>query len=328
MVRAVEQIERDIAALEQAIADLAEDFHKTYSSYLTALGQAVKQQLILASYHLCTQGYPKAFLQLSFSQRQQLQQELRSLAQQTQTKLLSQLQDTDPGSSAEIETEELLPSEANPLTDNLIDLDEGAMSTPTGPGNPVTVAVPPNVGDFQAALDLAAFSLSSMEAELSAQMTSEQPLSSSERLAHWQEQLEQAIAAQLQTVSHDANRLLQQSGILPQKLPEPILEAAVKSEAADSVAGPPNLLNLLVETAGASGTKKSSEGNRAALHVIAIHLRLSEVEFTDSTVMTWRTKIRNLAVRLNSLGREYDKRQQERAIAEAEAAWRASWCEE
>lgn len=82
MARAVEQIEQDIAALEEVVSAIAVELRSAYASYLKALGQAMRQQLILASYHLCTQGYPKAFLGLSFSQRQQLQQAIRKLGQQ------------------------------------------------------------------------------------------------------------------------------------------------------------------------------------------------------------------------------------------------------
>jgi len=39
MVRSVEQIERDIAALEQMLAGTADEFYSIYSSYLAALGQ-------------------------------------------------------------------------------------------------------------------------------------------------------------------------------------------------------------------------------------------------------------------------------------------------
>jgi len=74
MIGSVERIAQEIATLDQATADLAEALHGTYASYLNRLGQAVRQQLILACYHVCTQGYPESFLQLAFSQRQQLQQ--------------------------------------------------------------------------------------------------------------------------------------------------------------------------------------------------------------------------------------------------------------
>jgi hypothetical protein len=62
--------------------------------------------------------------------------------------------------------------------------------------------------------------------------------------------MEEAIAQTLQTISLETNRLLQQTGIIPDKLPAAVLEAAAKVEAsAESATGSsPNLLNLLMET--------------------------------------------------------------------------------
>jgi hypothetical protein len=45
-------------------------------------------------------------------------------------------------------------------------------------------------------------------------------------LAQWQQNLEQAIASTLKMAARETNRLLQQAGILPSKLPPPVLEAA------------------------------------------------------------------------------------------------------
>jgi hypothetical protein len=92
MARAVERIEQDLATLEEAIALLASELYSTYSKYLTFLGQAVRQQLILASYQVCTHGYPESFLRLPFNHRQKLQQSLRQLGEQAQEQLLSHLE--------------------------------------------------------------------------------------------------------------------------------------------------------------------------------------------------------------------------------------------
>lgn len=258
MARSVEQIERDIAALEEVCRAIAKELDSAYTSYLTELGQAIRQQLILASYHLCTQGYPEHFLSLSFSQREQLQQAIRKLGKQASDQLIAYTKSK--------ETE-----------------DRSQNSSPPSSSNPM-------------------------------------------KLAQWQQNLEMAIASTLKTVSSDTNCLLQQAGILPKKLPlSPLLEAAVNSleNSAEATAGPPNLLNLLIETENQDESKDST-----VTHIIAIYLRLSEVEFTDVRVRAGRNQIRNLLLQLNKLGQEYHKKQRERAVAEAEAAWRASWLEE
>jgi hypothetical protein len=282
MAGAVERIERDIAALEEAIAAIAKELHSLYSGYINALGQTMQHQLILASYHLCTQGYPNEFLALSFSQRQQLQQSLRQIAGTAKENLLAALH---------------LPSGASdsqPTPEQLLSVFPDAPNTS-------------NMGQFA----------SSDAPEVS--------LSKPQELAAWQENTENAIAKTLKKASRDSNRLLQQAGILPQKLPEPILEAAAKVEAtADSVvAGPPNLLNLVIETEDDDEPQSSS-----VTHIFTIHLRLAEIELGDPTVMAYRHQIRNLCARLIGIEREYQKKQKERAIAEAELAWRASWFDE
>lgn len=273
MGRSVEQIERDIAALEKAVSALAAEISSAYASYLTAFGQAMRQQLVLASYHLSTQGYPKQFLHLSFSQRQQLQQAIRNLGKQACEQLF-----------AHTKTEEEIGTRED---------GESNSSFPPSP-RPLTPSSSPHTSN---------------------------PM----ELAQWQHNLEQAIANTLKTVSYETNRLLQQTGILPNKLPSPLLEAAVNSSeaSAEAIAGPPNLLNLLIETENHEESEDST-----VTHIIAINLRLEEIEFADATLRAVRNKIRNLEVRLRSLGREYHKKQRERAVAEAEAAWRATWFEE
>lgn len=155
---------------------------------------------------------------------------------------------------------------------------------------------------------------------------------SPESLARWQDSIERAIANIIKQLSRDANRLLQQAGIVPRQLPEPILEAASEAEpSGDSVAGPPNILSLIVETDVSSISSESENlletAATTAMHVTAIKLRLSEIEFGDANTSAWRQQIRNLSVRLNSIGRDYQKKRRELAVVEAESAWRSSWFE-
>lgn len=290
MVGAVEQIAQEIAALDKATSAIADEFYDAYLTYLTVLGQAVRQQLILASYHVCTQGYPKAFLSLSYSQRQQLQQRLRTLAQHVQEEILAQLHRPVLLNNAEVDRLALEP------------ISEQSSSLAGSPAESIAVAA-----------------------------TQAQPRSLTPTdLAHWREELEHAIAAELKTASHAANRLLQQAQMLPQALPEPVLEAATDAEMSDPRAGTPNVLNLLVETGDdATDTDPSDESNeRSMMPIVAICLRRSEIEFADPIVTASRSKLRSLFAQLKALGRDYQKKQREQSIAEAQTAWRSSWTEE
>jgi hypothetical protein len=286
MVSSIEQIERDIAVLDKAIAELTQELYDSYNRYLNLLAPVVRQQLILSSYHLCTQGYPEQFLALPYGQRQQLQQTLRQLAEQTQEEILAQLHPP------------IVPETTSP-------------TLPVAAAQP-TELVPEVSFSDQMLAQTTPFHLTPVH------------------LAQWHQDLEQAIVQELQTASHAANRVLQQAGILPQKLPEPILEVASKADAA-AIGNTPNLTNLLVETPSESTDDDDSDDDSRDHRVIqltAIHLRLVEIEFADPGVTAARSRIRSLLARLKTLGRDYKKKQRERSIAEAQTAWRASWTEE
>lgn len=79
MVAAIEDIDRDLQTLRTAVATLAQELQQAYTAYLKVLGRAMQQQLVLASYHVCTEAYPEDFLSLSFDQRYTLQQTLQKL---------------------------------------------------------------------------------------------------------------------------------------------------------------------------------------------------------------------------------------------------------
>src|SRR6476661_119816 len=301
MVRPRERIEQDLAGLEEALAALNLEFRSTYEGYLTALGQAVRQQLILACYHLCTQAVPESFLKLSFEGRQKMQQSVKALAAESEEKLRSLV--TESQAEEEIEEDDFDEEEEQEEEDEADDKEEDEKEKH-------------QVSAINYLFSLANYQLPSTN--------------SPESLARWQNSIEQSIANILKLLSRDTNRLLKQSGILPSQLPEPVLEAASGAESSgESVAGPPNLLNLIIETDVSPASRKLAEtlGSRA-LHITAIKLRLSEIEFADAGTSAWRQQIRNLSLKLNSLGRDYQKKQRELAVVEAESAWRSSWFED
>ncbi|AUT03236.1 hypothetical protein CLI64_24045 [Nostoc sp. CENA543] len=291
MVRAIERIERELAVLQEAIQAIAKEMQMAYASYLAALGQALRKQLILASYHLCTQGYPENFLKLSLNQRQQLQQSIRKLGQKAAEILISSLI-----SQEDEEDEE--------------DVEE------------ITISHEVTEGEMPSELS----SSHSESVNNSSPQTYSVEISNPIELAKWQQHLEVQMQHTLRKVSHEANLILQNAGILPQKLPEPVLEAAAAAASegsAEMMPGPPNILNLVLEIADEQETEKSG-----LTQIMTINLRLGEIEFADTTVANHRKQIREILGQLNKLGREYQKKQRERSIAEAEAAWRASWYED
>ncbi len=307
-----ERIQQDLAGLEEAKAALTLEFHTTYEGYLTALGQAVRQQLILACYHLCTQAVPESFLKLSFDGRQKMQQSVRRLAAESEAKLRSLT--TESEAEEEEEKEEQEEEEEQEFGEDELEEEEEIEEYELEEGEEIEEKPEFAAINYQ-------FSATNNQLPIA---------NSPESLARWQNSIEKSIAHNIKLLSHDTNRLLQQSGILPIQLPEPVLEAASQAElSGDSVAGPPNLLNIVIETDNSSAPRNMAETSRAkAMHFTAIKLRLSEIEFADAGTSAWRQQIRNLSVRLNSLGRDYQKKQREMAVVEAESAWRSSWFED
>ncbi|MEM9092203.1 MAG: hypothetical protein AAGC93_26165 [Cyanobacteria bacterium P01_F01_bin.53] len=58
---------------------------------------------------------------------------------------------------------------------------------------------------------------------------------------------------------------------------------------------------------------------------VMIHLRLSEIEFAETNVAVWRSRIRKKMAHLKRIGYAYKGAERQLAIAQAEDAWRASW---
>ncbi|MEG4275779.1 MULTISPECIES: hypothetical protein [unclassified Microcoleus] len=309
MVRPRERIEQDLAGLEEALAALNLEFRSTYEGYLTALGQAARQQLILACYHLCTQAVPESFLKLSFEGRQKMQQSVKALAAASEEKLRSLVTESQADEEIEEEEEEEEEEDEDDFGEEEEDEDEADDKEEDEKEKNQVSAI-------NYLFSLANYQLPNAN--------------SPESLARWQNSIEKSIVHILKLLSRDTNRLLQQSGILPSQLPEPVLEAASGAESSgDSVAGPPNLLNIIIETDASPASRKlaAAFGSRA-LHITAIKMRLAEIEFADAATSAWRQQIRNLSVKLNSLGRDYQKKQRELAVVEAESAWRSSWFED
>jgi hypothetical protein len=274
MTRAIERIEKDIIALKEATRAIAQQLNLAYARYINTLGLALQKQLILASYYLCTQGYPDEFLNLSLNQRQKLQQSIRKLSQQAAQELISYIQPPEV-----TQTEVVLETEEEEEKDEQEEKEQQPQAL--DPSNPI-------------------------------------------ELVEWQQEVEEGIEETLKKVSQGANILIQKTGVLPKKLPEPILTAATAASESSSDMMPslPNILNLVIEISDQEDSEDS------ITQIMAIHLRLGEIEFADVTLLTERKRIRNILMQLSKVGRESQKRQKELKIAEAEAAWRASWFED
>ncbi|MGB3637797.1 MAG: hypothetical protein WBA39_09515 [Rivularia sp. (in: cyanobacteria)] len=348
MARPIERIEQDIVELEKSIGFIAEQLQSAYSSYLEVLGQALGQQLILASYHLCTQGYPESFLNLSLNQRQKLQKAMRKLAKSAAQDMQTLMNDDEEAEDTENELKDLeieeekiafeddeleeIAQELDIVDEDLEEIveklemeDEEEPNIFSENASPSSLPLDAKIAFLSAKKGQAPIFLSEPDFDKDWKKWFNPNTSNPMELAAWQKNLERAIGYIIKSLSRDGNRLLQKAGILPKKLPPQVLEAAVASAEASSdvMPGPPNLLNLVV---GIQGEEQEEPENLT--QVMALNLRLVEIEFADIKLSSERKQIRNILNQLNKLGREYQKKQREHSIASAEAAWRASWYED
>ena len=293
MVRNLGQLQQEVAALEETVVDVAVELRHLYEEYLNSLSQAARQQLIVASYQVCTQVYPESFLTLSLKQREKLQKEIRQLGNQLLPQLITAL-------DAEVKETDAL--ELN-ILEQMLDLPDEEID--------------------QSLFELPEQSLpedKDVTADDESVQATKLPLKDPEKLVRWYEQIERGIEQTLENASKEANSLLHQVQVLPSQLPASIIDVAMEAEETGaSVSGSPNLLNLLIE---AEGSEKS-----AIAKITAIRLRRSEIEFSDPALSAQRQPIRKLLEKISQMRQQYRQKKRDCAIAEAEAAWRASWFE-
>ncbi len=316
MAREIQQIKRDLAVLEETVATLAAELYSIYAKYLRLLSESVQKQLILANYQICTQAYPDSFLSLSLNQRQKFQQNLRQLGKQIRPQLLSHLE----FSNQSVDSPKI--NIIDPMLSKLpMDQEPGENQGQQPLSEQRELPSPTPTEQIKAEAKLPDAS----EEELSKLNESTEEklklITNPDDLFQWQKQIERAINKTLESLSREANRYLQQVRILPDKLPAKVLEMAMKTEENGSaISGSPNLLNLLIETDNNEQSQDST-----ITKITAICLRLSEIEFSDPTLNAERNKIRNLLGKIGKLREQYQKKQRECAVAQAEAAWRSSW---
>lgn len=307
MAGAIEKVEQDLAKMDDKVAQLREKSHKIYSSYLETLGQAVRQQLILAAYHLCTHTYPDRFLSLSVSEREKLQKSIRQVGSSAQEELTSLLE--------KLET----ASESSETEDKAADGDSHQETTNESDGSD-DPTMPPNGQSEEKATEFG----ESQVSQVREQLLGEDPV---HPFAAWLEKVESAISNLLHNSSYEANRVLKQAQVFMPELPDPILEMALHSNANADTSGPPNVINLYVQAEDPHQSHQSQKkGEPIPITVIALHL--AELEFADSQVMAQRNQLRQLMSQFSQLKQSYEQKQQEWLVATAEANWRAIWFEE
>jgi hypothetical protein len=293
MAGKIQKLKEDLVTIENQTALMFIEIRQQYHKYLTALSQAVKKQLISASYQICTQVYPQTFLNLSYSQREKLQEKIKLLCQQAAERLLKSI------------------GKADQCVQSPLKIIEQILA---------------NLPDYES-VKIEQQSLQNSEDIPKKTLVIKHP----EQLVSWCKILEKEITNLLAHLSQEVNHVLQNGHILPGQLPAQILDMAIQAEeAGQPISGSPNLLNVLVETGSKNNEEKDDNDENVGkiTKIVIVYLRLSEIEFVEPSLSVHHKEIRNLLEKVNQMGKQYHKKQQDCAVAEAEAAWRASWHEE
>ncbi|MBE9222373.1 hypothetical protein IQ215_06650 [Cyanobacterium stanieri LEGE 03274] len=143
-------------------------------------------------------------------------------------------------------------------------------------------------------------------------------------ILHFYGEIEDCLGEVLTDISAGGNDLLKEYNILPAQIPAKVLEMALKTkDSSKGIADSPNLISLVVEKEDIS-----SKEIKDITPVVAICLRLGEIEFADVGLRGDRTKIIALIDKLMDLQKRYQRTTRLYAIAQAQSQWRSCWSDE
>jgi hypothetical protein len=344
MTASLEQIDRDLDALRQAAQSLTQTGEQHYKRYLERLGRAVRQQMILASYHVCTQVYPEHFLQLSIPERQQFQEQLKHLAAQTETALKNcwsappmlsfpvinfaesyieaVAADSTPLPTGENVPEMNLPETNSPSTDSPGTDSPGTNlpETDLPDSFPQTDWQPSGSVQFEVQSDIEVSEPQLPEPDWTVMPSVREIL---EELKQAQANTEAQIAEILHKASKKLDQHLQSAKVLPATPLEMVLEIAAKAEAVGRpVTRNPNLLTAMVDTPSERDPDHAPSHESA---VIAVYLQLGEIEFNDTALMAERNQLRKFSAQLEKLDQRIHKKLREQQTILAANAWQSTW---
>ncbi|MEM9542845.1 MAG: hypothetical protein AAGA60_25560 [Cyanobacteria bacterium P01_E01_bin.42] len=349
MAKSLPKIEQELKTLAEQAEEVKQELRDRYVRYLEILGRSLKKHLSMVTYHICTQTYPDLFLKLSVRERQELQGKIREICNDGLKELDSALERAEtlklPSPSKDIRetilkklpiTEEQLKmlrerlfqsvkeEEDKTTKENESDAEKQSKSSVD-----IFEEEDDEILEIVGEEDESEAEEDTMEEEdeMAEESEDEEQIQDPDHpihLANFLKQVETVLADILQDLSNRTNQLLQSSEILSTKFPPQVLEAAIEAEGSGSAVGnSPNTLNLLIEAENAKSSKDST-----VMQVTAVRLRLGEIEFSEPTLSAQRNRIRELGGKIKKLCKYYDKLKREKAIAEAEEAWRSIWYEE
>jgi DNA polymerase III delta prime subunit len=331
MTKSIQQIKQDLNDLESTVAEVGNELENLYQNYLRSLGLSVKQQLILASYQICTQFYAKQFLDLSLSNKQDLQQALRKISIEVESVLpiITEQKELEPE-----------PRELNLMAELIKNLPKSPKKSENSEAEMEDNEAEIDLQSLKAELEnvelveietLFEDELNSGDTDSEASAKQIANFSNPEHLILWHKQIERTVKNALEHASRKTNRCLQDSDIIPDRIPSKIIDVAIKTDSAKGgrsghkSKNSPNILHLVIE---GDADKNKLKSTKNITQVSLLRLRTAELEFSDPLLNIQRNKIRNLMSKIGQLNNQYKTTKKEAEVAEAEAAWRSSWYED
>ena len=346
MTKSIKQTKQELDNIRAIAAETAVELQDRYRSYLELLSQSVRQQLILASYQICTEFYPQSFLDLPLSNKQSLQQTLRQIGIDLQPKLMSIIE------QQELEPE---PNELNLMAELIKNLPKAKIKNKVQEDTETDIeeeSVEIDLESIKAGLaniefieiqaleesenqDAQRLKSENLEAEKETEPISQTPakekieLDNPQHLLLWHKQIERKIKKNLDRISKRANKHLQDAKIIPARIPSKIIDVAMQTEGnkrgknGQRIPNAPNIIHLAIETE----LGKKSKNNHSS-QISLLRLRLAEIEFNDPMLNVHRNQVRNLIEQIKKLNKQYKITEKQLAVAEAQAAWRSSWYED
>lgn len=338
MTKSIQQVKQNLENLKSQVAETATELEELHGNYLELLSHSLKQQLILACYQICTHLYPQSFISLSLREKQDLQQKIRNISLDLKPQL------------SQIIAQKILepqPPEINLMEELMQKLPKPQRREGEGGNAPTEkdlelikakIASLENLESLEdielIAIDASSINLNSSEEneseDLQAEAWEQIDFENPEHLILWHQQIERGIKKALDETSKHVNKLLQESKIIPNRLPNQVIDVAMQTDAVKGMRNNskpmqfPHVMNLNIET----DKNKTSKSETTSIQISLLRLRLVELEFADHLLNAKRGQIRNLISNVKKLGNQYQALQQELAVLEAQAAWRSSWYED
>ena len=341
MTKSIQQVKQELKDLESATAEMAIELEQLHRGYLEMLGQLLQQQLISTCYQICTELYPGSFLNLSLREKQDLQQKLRQLGIQVEPEL------TEIVSQKELEPE---PTGLNLMAELIKNLPKPKKSKDDPESGEIDLelvkAELENIEFIEIAVPEDAESeMPNDDSDSSPALFSGSPapeagssnedlhpgtvicdFKNPEHLILWHKQIGRNTKKILDATSRKINQCLQESKILPHRIPSKVIDVAMQADSGKgrNLHKQPHILQLTIDNSQDSKSKSSKK----AVQISLVRLRLAELEFSNPLLNAKRGQIRNLMGKIKQLSHKYQAIKREAEVIEAQSAWRSSWYED